>query len=51
MGLSTLQKTAAAIAVACPRHKVAAGERCPDGLDGACHDRRTAALDQDGQIR
>lgn len=41
--LTTAQKTAAALAVECPKHEVKAGAECPQGIDGACMERRTVA--------
>lgn len=45
--LTTAQKTAAALAVACPEHGKQPGQKCPTGpvWDGACMARRAEALD------
>lgn len=42
--LTTAEKTAAALGIECPKHEVAAKVPCPDGIDGACMERRSAAL-------
>lgn len=46
--LTTAQKTAAALAIKCPEHDAGPGEECPVGIDGACKERRSAALSPDG---